>query len=161
MTVDSTQRFQGFRRNVEISDEVWQTWSAHRQIDDAQPESFGVLIGWTSENRRELYVTTSTVPMQGDRQSRYHFLMQDPGHQAAIDREHKESGGTHIYLGTWHTHPQQVPSPSGVDKDDWRRCRKRNPRRSLLFAIVGTEATRLYVPWGCTFRALRERSEND
>lgn len=151
--------YTGFRRDVLIAGEVWHTWSRNRQLEPAHSESFGVLIGWTSEDRRKLHVTDITVPMRGDHHSQQSFLMQDPGHQASVEQSHRESGGTHIYLGTWHTHPQRIPSPSGIDKADWRRCMKRNPGRSLLFVIVGTEETRIYVPWGPIFRSLRPRSD--
>lgn len=159
LVASNKHRYTGFRRDISIAGEVWRTWSRHRQFEPAQSESFGVLMGWTSEDRRKLHVTEITEPMLGDSHSPQSFLMQDPGHQASIDHVHRESGGTHIYLGTWHTHPQRIPSPSDIDKADWRECIKRNPGRSLLFVIVGTEETRIYVPWGPIFRSLRPRSD--
>ena len=156
---DSLHTFEGLRRTVSISERVWRVWQGHRQIQSCRPESFGVLIGSTSDDRRDIYVENLTTPMPGDCQSRNSFDLEDPGHQQAVDAAHSRSDGSRIYLGTWHTHPQPIPSPSGIDKGDWRRCLRRNGERPLVFVIAGTERTRVFVPWGRWFRALRQLTE--
>lgn len=153
------QKFKGLRRSVSISGCVWDTWQSRRQIEANQPESFGVLIGSTSSDRRQIYIEEATTPMPGDRQSRSSFDLRDPGHQNAVDAAHRDSKGSRIYLGTWHTHPQSIPYPSGIDKKDWRQCLRRNIERSLVFIIAGTEETRVFVPCGRWFRALKQMTE--
>lgn len=155
------REFEGMRRRVSISDGVWDIWQAHRQYKANQPESFGVLIGSTLPDRRVIYVEDVTTPMRGDRQSRYSFDLQDPGHQKAVNAAHQDTGGSQIYLGTWHTHPERNPSPSGTDKADWRCCLRRNDNRPLIFVIAGTESIRVFVPWGRWFRALKELTEKN
>lgn len=58
----------------------------------------------------------------------------------------RESTGTRIYLGDWHSHPEDDPKPSCVDRRDWNRVLKRAVYEQdfLLFAIVGR---RSIAPW--------------
>lgn len=50
------------------------------------------------------------------------------------------------YLGEWHTHPEDSPSPSTIDTDGWQRiCSKR--KTPMLFVIVGTQ-DRLWICLG-------------
>ena len=56
-------------------------------------------------------------------------------------RRWKESGGKITYIGDWHTHPEQRPSPSMTDRftffDTYRNSRI--DQNLLLCVIVGTE----------------------
>lgn len=146
--------YSAFRQRVSLSASVCELIHSHRQADIEQPEAFGVLIGTTSVDMRERWVELATSPMSGDCQSRYHFSLRDPGHQHHVDKAFARSGGSQIYLGTWHTHPEVSPKPSSVDKADWRRCIGRNERRPLLFIIAGTSETVVFVSWGRFFRRL-------
>ena len=147
--------FEGFRRRVWVAHEVVEIWQSHRQTRSHDPESFGALLAETSTDKRELWIESVTTPMSHDSQSRYHFRMSDPGHQRTAEAEFQEQEGSRIYIGTWHTHPESSPTPSCVDKSDWRKCLKRNKKRPLLFVIVGIEETRIFVPWGRFFRQLQ------
>lgn len=147
--------FQGFRRKVWVSERVLKVWKSHRQTDASLPESFGILIGTTSIDRCELWLNNVTTPMPCDAQSRFCFELKAPGHQRTVDEQFERSKGSQIYLGTWHTHPEQIPHPSGVDKSDWRTCLKRNRGRPLIFVIAGTEETRMFRSWGRYFKPLK------
>jgi len=153
--------FEGFRRRVWVAEDVAGFWISHSQAAKHKPEAFGVLIGTTTSDKRELWIEAVTTPMGDDEQSRCHFHLRDSGHQRVVDNAFQESGGKRIYLGTWHTHPADRPIPSRVDKADWRRCLKRNKRRPLVFVISGTLEIRVFVPWGKGFRSLKEREETD
>ena len=146
--------FSGYGRRVWIANSVVEAWHSQRQTSADDPEDFGVLIGTTSEDRRERWIDFITRPMDADKQSRFNFELMDPGHQQAVDGAFDSSSGTKIYLGTWHTHPESVPQPSGVDIADWNRCIGRNRNRPLVFVIVGIEQTCLFLPWGCLFKSL-------
>lgn len=153
--------FEGFRRRVWIAEAVAGIWISHRQTDKHKPEAFGVLIGTTTLDKRELWIEAVTTPMGDDDQSRCHFQLKDSGHQLVVDNAFQEFEGGRIYLGTWHTHPAERPIPSRVDKADWRQCLKRNKGRPLVFVIAGTLETRVFVPWGKGFRSLKECEEID
>jgi len=93
--------------------------------------------------------------MPRDRNSRNSFKILDLGHQKTVDEAHLHSDGTCGFLGTWHTHPETCPTPSKVDKADWRCCLRRNRDRPLVFAIVGAEHTRIFMKWGPIFQSLK------
>ena len=155
MLADSALSFVGFRRTVHVSPAVTDTWDSHRQEAKGAPESFGVLVGATSNDRREVWIEDVTTPMPLDRRSRLHFELRDPHHQRIVDQGFLGSGGSRIYLGTWHTHPQSKPRPSQVDEDDWGRCVRRNRGRPLIFVIVGLEEIGAFLRWGKAFNPLR------
>ena len=147
--------FEGFGRRVTVCDEVASVWHGHRQTAAGAPESFGVLMGTTSVDRREVWIEAVTTPMPEDRCSRFSFALRDPGHQRVVCEKFNCSGGTAIYLGTWHTHPEPVPTPSRIDRNDWVECLRANPRRPLAFVLVGTEEVRVFVRKRGRFMALR------
>ena len=48
------------------------------------------------------------------------------------------------YLGEWHTHPEDNPNPSGLDRSEWNHLSaKRRDKRPTLAVIVGRNA--LYI----------------
>ena len=155
MLADSALCFVGFRRTVHVCPTVANTWDSHRQAAAGAPESFGVLVGATSKDRREVWIEDVTTPMPLDRRSRFHFELLDPHHQRIVDQAFLRSGGSRIYLGTWHTHPQSRPRPSRVDEGDWGRCVRRNKGRPLVFVIVGLEEIGAFLRWGRGIKPLR------
>tara|TARA_R110002049_G_scaffold20717_2_gene75864 strand:- start:1296 stop:1799 length:504 start_codon:yes stop_codon:yes gene_type:complete len=146
--------YAAYRQRVSLSASVCELIHSHRQTGSDTPEAFGILVGTTSLDKKERWVDLATSPMAGDAQSRFHFSLKDPDHQRVVDEAHSKSEGSQIYLGTWHTHPEACPKPSGVDKADWRQCVKRNEQRPLLFIIAGIDEVKVFVPWGRHFRRL-------
>ena len=47
---------------------------------------------------------------------------------------------TSMYVGEWHTHPQEIPIPSGQDIKNWKKlARKANSEVDIFFfVIIGT-----------------------
>ena len=143
-----------------MSDEVAGVWDAHRQTAAGAAESFGVLLGTTSVDRQEIWIESVTTPMPHDRRARLSFALRDPGHQRAVYGEFACSGGRAIYLGTWHTHAESVPTPSAVDRDDWAACLRANRGRPLAFVLVGTDRVRVFVRVKRRFRPLNEKCDD-
>ena len=119
--------------------------SKYRQLSSYDNESFGVLIGTKSVDEEHYWIDEVTTPLSRDVAGRYVFTMQDSQHQKLVEKSFKNSSGKSVYFGTWHTHPEKYPTPSRIDKDDWRKCRKRNPGRELFFIIAGTEEIRVFL----------------
>ena len=140
--------------------EVAGVWRAHRQTAADAAESFGVLIGTTSVDRREIWIESVTTPMANDRRTRFSFALRDPGHQRTVCGRFACSGGRVIYLGTWHTHPEPVPTPSGMDRDDWAACQWANRGRPLAFVLVGTDQVRVFVRARRRFKPLVEECDD-
>lgn len=153
---DAVRRFCGHGKRVHVSDQVTEVWHTHRQTAPDAVESFGVLIGTTSVDRRVIWIEQVTTPMPRDRRTRFSFALHDPGHQRVVCGMFARSGGRSIYLGTWHTHPVPVPAPSRIDRRDWVACQRANPGRPLVFALVGTDRTRVFVRKTWRFRPLSE-----
>ena len=158
---DSVRYFHGYGRRVTVFDEVASVWRGHRQTVASAAESFGVLIGTTSVDRREIWIEAVTTPMPRDSRSRFSFALRDPGHQRAVCRMFASSDGRAIYLGTWHTHSVPVPKPSDIDRNDWGTCLRANRGRPLAFVLVGTEEVHVFVRTRGSFKALRQEYERD
>ena len=158
---DGVRFFEGYGRRVTVNYEVAGVWQAHRQILATASEFFGVLMGTTSVDRREVWIDGVTTPMRRDRRSRFSFSLRDPGHQRAVSRGFASSDGTAIYLGTWHTHPEPLPTPSRIDLDDWVTCLRANRGRPLAFVLVGTEEIRVFVRTRGRFKPLRPDGGSD
>ena len=154
--VDRVRRFRGHGRCVHVGKEAAAVWWGHRQTGPRAAESFGILMGTTSLDRREIWIESVTTPMAKDRRTRFSFALRDPGHQQVVSAKFACSGGRVIYLGTWHTHPVPEPTPSIVDRNDWARCLRANPDRPLAFVLVGTDKARVFVRTRQRFKPLVE-----
>ena len=150
-----TLQFGNKHRTVFVAEAVVNTWRKNKQTKINQSEMCGVLIGATSRDKKTIWVESVTSALPLDVRYRYNFVMKDPGHQVTIDNAHHTSGGTEIYLGTWHTHPENYPNPSTVDTVDWKKCMRRNRSRPLVFVIVGILETRIFCSNSGKFRRLQ------
>lgn len=137
---------------LNFSPEVRDVFERHVQVGDL-PESGGVLLGTVHE--RGLLVTVATTPTRLDRQLRYFFERLSFGHRALAKRMWHHSAGTTRYIGEWHTHPQDIPAPSGIDLDEWRKlAKKRADKRPLLAVIVGRQGLHVELAHGSGHREL-------
>lgn len=131
---------------LNFSDEVRGVFEKNVQVGD-RPESGGVLLGTVHE--RGLLVTVATTPTRLDRQFRCHFERLPFGHRAVARRLWRSSAGTIRYIGEWHTHPQDIPTPSGIDLDEWRKLANvRSDKRPLLAVIVGCQGLHVELAHG-------------
>ncbi|WP_233166053.1 Mov34/MPN/PAD-1 family protein [Archangium sp. Cb G35] len=111
----------------------------YRQEGENQDEAGGVLLGRHIVGCRDVVVDEVTCPMPGDLRMLTAFHRDRERHQQVIDERWRDSQGTCLYLGEWHTHPEPYPMPSLVDVVDWcRRLRQDQFHgESLFFIIVG------------------------
>ena len=158
---DGMSCFEGYGRRVIVNDKVAEVWHGHRQTVATATESFGVLMGTTSVDRRDIWIEAVTTPMPQDRRSRFSFALRDPGHQRTVCRRFASSDGRVIYLGTWHTHPEPMPTPSTIDLNDWVTCLRANRGRPLAFVLVGIEEVRVFVRSRGRFRPLQRKCNSD
>ncbi|TAK28169.1 MAG: hypothetical protein EPO21_23040 [Chloroflexota bacterium] len=109
-------------------------------------EAGGLLLGRHIVDSTDIVVDEVTVPEPGDIRRRYGFYRARRRHQAIIDRRWRESGGTCVYLGEWHTHPEDHPTPSDVDQRDWKRKLRDDifDGDYLYFVIVGKRSLRIW-----------------
>lgn len=84
----------------------------------------------------QIIVEEATGPRFGDKRSRVSYIPYPAAEQREIDKRFKL--GLH-YVGDWHTHPEQVPTPSGSDIVSIRNCfvMSRHDLDAFLLVIVG------------------------
>lgn len=91
-----------------------------------------------------LLIEQATVPTAWDKRFRYLFERRPFGHDAIARARWTSSQGTIRYLGEWHTHPEDHPHPSCLDRSEWNRLSaQRLDKRPMLAVIVGRKS--LYV----------------
>lgn len=131
--------------NVEliINDDVFQKLKMYRQYHRFSMESGGLLIGRTNiEGTTRLYEITE--PMGNDIKGRMFFRRKDKGHLEYLCKANERC----LYFkGNWHTHPQDIPTPSWLDKKSWKNAiRNSKPGESkyIFFIIVGITETKVW-----------------
>lgn len=130
--------------NVRFEPAALKIFDAYRQRGWFKREAGGQLF---AEIRGDVWhVVAATGPRAADRRGRFHFWPDRKAEQREID-QHFSAGLE--YIGDWHTHPEQVPTPSRDDiisiKNVVRESTLHTP--GLLLCIVGlaTFPTGLYV----------------
>lgn len=100
-------------------------------------EAGGLLLGLRRASNIE--VKWLTVPQKSDMRKRFGFVREVIGHAATALLRWSETGFTADYIGEWHTHPEQYPTPSSTDISEWSRLEAaRTDNRPLFFLIIGT-----------------------
>lgn len=108
---------------------------AHVQKLPWKKEAGGEVFAITS-NGHGLIVTTATGPNKGDRRGTHSF---NPDVDASTrDRIFQYTKGRHA-VGLWHTHPENNPSPSGLDRQTVEEYLKafQGDRDRYLMVILG------------------------
>lgn len=127
---------------LHFSEATLDTFLKHIQANDYDCEAGGLLLG--SVHGAHMLIEQATVPTAWDKQSRYLFERMPSGHKAIALARWIASQGKIRYLGEWHTHPEDHPNPSGLDRSEWKRLStKRRDKRPMLAVIVGRKS--LYI----------------
>ncbi|MGP1716453.1 MAG: Mov34/MPN/PAD-1 family protein [Methylophilus sp.] len=122
-----------------FEDSVIIAFTDHIQFSDTQSEAGGILLG--SLHASNLLISTATKPSNRDKRSRFLFDRLPDVHRLVALSLWIKSKGTLRYLGEWHTHPEDYPTPSNLDKVEWKRISaSRKDKRPLLAVIVGRKA---------------------
>jgi integrative and conjugative element protein (TIGR02256 family) len=131
---------------LEISAQASAILLYYRQTQVKDLEAGGVLLGRLIIGGEDVIIDEITVPAPGDRRSRFFFFRQREAAQRRVQAAWQETQGTRIYMGEWHTHPEDDPTPSSHDLKNWRRIIKlaRYEQDSLFFVIVGRKQTRVW-----------------
>jgi len=118
---------------VVITPEVADIFISYRQLSSSSPESAGVIIG----ERRGVHIVIRTIPVPSDADIRSRFMVNriSKHHQETVDTAFQNSDGTYQYLGEWHTHPEDAPTPSMTDYSSWNK--NLSAKEPLILTIVG------------------------
>jgi len=104
------------------------------------------LLGRHLLDSEDVVVDEVTVPQSTDRRTRFSFF-RSKKHEAIAKERWQAEASTLAYLGLWHTHPEDSPTPSSVDRSDWEQAVAKDtfdgPR--LFFPIVGRKEIRVWT----------------
>ena len=123
---------------MNLGDSVIDVFREHVQLHATDGEGGGILLG--NVRGQHIEVLQATAPTKWDKRLRYLFERLPFGHRDLAETMWLESGGTVRYIGEWHTHPEDHPTPSQLDRTEWQKlAEKRRDKRSMLVVIVGRE----------------------
>jgi integrative and conjugative element protein (TIGR02256 family) len=122
------------RISVRIGAQALATFDAHRQRRFFQREAGGQLFARVRDNDWE--IITATGPRSRDRRGRFSFWPHRASEQEEIF-EHHALGLD--YVGDWHTHPEDAPTPSPDDLTSIAEVVRRSTHHlpGFLLLIVG------------------------
>lgn len=125
--------------NVHITKEVVETFNFFKQVNLNDNEACGLLIGTHSNDEKNLSIKLITKPGKNDIIKRYSYKIKSKHHIKILKKRFKESNSKEVYLGTWHTHPEDIPKPSIIDVIDWKKQYTKNKHLFdiMIFIIVG------------------------
>jgi integrative and conjugative element protein (TIGR02256 family) len=128
---------------IYISDSVIAIFEKHKQIKKNDNESGGILIGQIKG--KNIYILRASTPNIFDKSSRYFFECNKDAAQIIINYEFYNSGNRSIYIGEWHTHPENTPSPSSIDKKMIKNQFKKNKLNEPFLILIIQGLKNLYV----------------
>lgn len=125
--------------SLTLSVEALERMFAYRQLKWRDREAFGVLLGRYMVEGQCVVIDEVTEPQPADKRTRSTFT-RSIAHQRLVEAAFEASGGTRMYAGEWHTHPEAYPTPSGRDLVAWARklLDHRIVVDTLFFVIIGT-----------------------
>ncbi|GKX66893.1 Mov34/MPN/PAD-1 family protein [Inconstantimicrobium mannanitabidum] len=129
-----------------IKKEILFELSQYRQITLHKNESGGMLIGSKLLYDDTIEINDITQPLIEDSFSPTTFKRSDL-HNGILKEKWKKSNHTKMYLGEWHTHPQNIPFPSTVDRSNWIKLLQESKTESeiLIFIIIGIKNNALFI----------------
>jgi len=132
---------------ISIDETIIEEIRSRRQVKYQDEESGGMVIGSIVNNSNEIEIMDYTIPQKGDFQSRCRFIRKKKTHNAILQKKWMESHGTVMYMGEWHTHPENDPHYSLQDIRNWRKLLKKSNTYSehLLFFIGGINYYKLWL----------------
>ncbi|WP_353614509.1 Mov34/MPN/PAD-1 family protein [Mangrovibacter phragmitis] len=128
---------------------------SYRQEHYSCTEAGGTLIG--ERRGQHIVVTDISEPDLDDIRTRNRFERKGSHHQQKVDELFKQSDGFLVYLGEWHTHPEDFPQPSYTDIQSWLTGIKATEPMVLL--IVGTKGEWLGIKHGNNIKVLNEKED--
>jgi len=132
---------------VEISESALTTLYKFRQTNPDDKEAGGILLGRFIRDSKDVVIDAATPPDKQDKRSLFRFFRKKRTSQKIVNKAWKETEHTKNYLGDWHTHPENHPTPSGHDINNWLRIGRKAlyEQDFLIFIIVGIISTRAWV----------------
>ncbi len=125
---------------LSINETVYNKFLEYMKNYNFTIESGGIIAGTLEPSYKRIVATDITEPQVQDRCSAFAYKRSKFGHQEIMDSLWENSKNSKTYIGEWHTHNQQVPQPSFIDRRNWLNIsRRRQNSNWLFFIIIGTK----------------------
>ena len=127
---------------LDLLPDIQEILYSHRQSSEASAEAGGILIGYEHVETGNCTVSGATEPQPSDIRKRFSLFL-GIQHNKLLQCLETPYG----YIGTWHTHPSDVPVPSSTDLKDWKNSIKHNRKstNALIFIIAGKKGFRVWL----------------
>lgn len=129
--------------SISLSKEVISIFKKYIQNDAKKPESGGIITGKIYENLVD--ILNCSEPSHLDKRSRYNYNRSHKSAQIYINEKFEESGGREIYLGEWHTHPEDIPIPSDIDIKSFNKTLNKNKLNSDIHFMIIVGILNIYL----------------
>ena len=129
---------------VDILSSVFEEMSRWLQRKSEDCEGGGYIVGYKHSKTDNISLESVSHPYPKDSRNRIRFNIVDSKHKLFLVKSQRRKS---YYMGVWHTHPQTIPEPSGIDWNDWYETLSidRTACRYAFFIIAGTEGARVWV----------------
>lgn len=148
----------GTEQLVYLNQQPLEVFSRYFQEGIDSKEARGILLGHVRGEHLE--ITEATEPVFGGKRFRFLFERMPYFHHRLAMKRWKESNGLVRYIGEWHTHPQDHPTPSSIDLREWQiLAADRVDNRPLLASIVGCHDLHVEYMFGTSKRLMLRHAE--
>ncbi len=122
------------------------TFTEFKQLTNGTPESGGILLGRLIANSNDIIIDRASMPDLKDRRFRFSFFRRKAPAQRIVDQAWLHSNATCNYLGEWHTHPEDIPTPSPIDINNWFKLARKTvcELECFFFIIVGRKEIKVW-----------------
>lgn len=137
---------------ISISNNVLEIFNKFKQDGWKKKESGGIIFCQISEVDKSINLIKISTPNKFDSSSRTSFVRDKDAAQILVDFEFINSQGKNIYIGEWHTHPENYPRPSSQDITMIKQQFKSSflCEKFILLLIIGIKGIYLAVYDGTT-----------
>ena len=127
---------------LDLLPDVQELIYGHRQNSGVSVEAGGMLIGYENKHTGNFTISGATEPQSSDIRTRISLFL-GIQHKKILQNLEPPYG----YIGTWHTHPSDIPCPSSIDLKDWKQSIKHNKdsTSALIFIISGIQGFRIWL----------------
>jgi integrative and conjugative element protein (TIGR02256 family) len=122
---------------LRLSDNVIAHFERHRQTKFWQREAGGLL--FAKFDLPLIAIEEATGPRRTDRRTRYSYAPDVDAERKEIEQRFRDD--LH-FVGCWHTHPEDLPTPSPLDIRNTSDCvrRSKHALNGFVMAIIGRTA---------------------
>ena len=131
---------------IKIDDSVVNLINHYKQLNRKDCEAGGILIGRENKESGNIIIEYATEPYDKDKQTRTSFHRKDKKHIEFYKKLYEDYNGIYAYVGEWHTHPEDYPSYSFIDINNWKKISKSNKDKEKRYyhLILGVKEIRIW-----------------